>query len=85
MADQILEIAGQLLGIVSTVLAAAWYLSSRLERLTTSLDTHTQVVNQRIDILDKQLGALQTIAESNRQEASQLRERTVRLEAKVET
>lgn len=84
MGDQIVNIGAQLLGITSTILAAAWYLSSRLERLTSSLDAHTQVVNQRIELLDKELRALQVVAESNRQEVAGLRERTVRLEAKVE-
>jgi len=84
METDILTIATQVASLVTTVIAAAWWLSQRLNRLSATLDSHTQVVNQRMQTLEREICGLKRSVDSQRDEIHGLRERAVRLEAKAE-
>lgn len=83
MTDMV-SLAVQVVSLLSTMFAAVWFLSSRLERVTLHLEKHTTVLRAQISQIESQLDELKVSVASSRSELNELRERTVRLETHQE-
>jgi predicted nucleic acid-binding Zn-ribbon protein len=80
----ILQLIGQVLGILVTVLGAVWWLSTKLERLEANLDKHTTLLQAQIRSIEVQVSDLKTAVDGSHSEITDLRERTARLEIQTE-
>ena len=75
---------GQIFGLLRTVLGATWWLSTRLERMSLTLERHTGILREQISQIETQIDELKQTVASSRMELNELRERTVRLETRQE-
>ncbi len=80
----ILQLIGQVLGILVTVLGAVWWLSTKLERLEANLDKHTALLQTQIRAIDGLISDLKVAVAGSHSEITDLRERTARLEIQTE-
>lgn len=77
----------QLLGLFVTVSSAAWVLSQRLERLKMLFESHTRIMDERMQSIDRDLMELKSSIRESRagrvelwSELNELRERTAKIE-----
>lgn len=87
MEPSTINIIFQLLGLFVTVSSAAWVLSQRLERLKILFESHTKLMDDRMQSIDKDLTELKSSIKESRagrvelwSELNDLRERTAKIE-----
>lgn len=74
----------EIVGLLSTVLGATWWLSTRMERMSMNLERHTDILKEQIQQIEHQIDELKLAVAGTRTEVNELRERTVRLETMQE-
>ena len=91
MSTETTNIIFQLIGLFVTIATAAWVLSQRLERLRAQFSSHTNLMDERMKSIDKDLNELKISIKESREgrvqiwsEINTLRERAAKIETKME-
>tara|TARA_B100000902_G_C26530583_1_gene537673 strand:+ start:99 stop:392 length:294 start_codon:yes stop_codon:yes gene_type:complete len=86
----VLQIVGQIFGTLVTILSGVWWLSTRLERMSAQLESHSKLMEQKFSALDKEMGDFRRSLDDAREgrveiwkEVNSLRERLAGAEART--
>ena len=73
-----------IISVLGAIIPAVWYLSTRLQRLQGSFDTHSTKIEEKISNLEQGLSSINKQVIKTHEEMNELRERVVVLETRSE-
>jgi len=73
-----------IISVLGALIPAVWYLSTRLQRLQGSFDTHSTKIEEKISNLEQGLASINKQVLKTHEEMNELRERVVVLETRGE-
>lgn len=79
-----LDLSATLMSVLGAIIPAVWYLSTRLQRLQGSFDTHSTKIEEKISNLEQGLATINKQVLKTHEEMNELRERVVVLETRSE-